>query len=128
MRADLSLTMRAWPVARSIFDAPYVREANERTTSWINLSHSLVSLPTGSSKIQIVKPVRRACADCARGSKFGQDASLTGSHEGARSASEMQSCWLDKDTKQVQIYLYLHFYMYAKLHIWVATCRAAWLF
>ena len=33
--------MRAWPVARSIFDAPlgeksYVREANERTTSWIN--------------------------------------------------------------------------------------------
>ena len=28
--------MRAWPVARSmIFDAPYVREANERTTSWI---------------------------------------------------------------------------------------------
>ena len=32
----------------------------------------------------VVKPVRRACA---RGSKFGQD---------ARSASEMQSCWLDK--------------------------------
>ena len=30
------LTMRAWPVARSIFDAPYVREANERTTSWIS--------------------------------------------------------------------------------------------
>ena len=30
------LTMRAWPVARSIFDAPYVREANEGTTSWIN--------------------------------------------------------------------------------------------
>ena len=33
------LTMRAWPVARSIFDAPlvlpYVREANEGTTSWI---------------------------------------------------------------------------------------------
>ena len=37
------VTMRAWPVARSIFDAPlgaplgacYVREANERTTSWI---------------------------------------------------------------------------------------------
>ena len=29
------LTMRAWPVARSIFDAPYVREANVRTTSWI---------------------------------------------------------------------------------------------
>ena len=28
-------TMRAWPVARSIFDAPYVREANERTASWI---------------------------------------------------------------------------------------------
>ena len=27
--------MRAWPVARSIFDAPYVREANEGTTSWI---------------------------------------------------------------------------------------------
>ena len=24
------VTMRAWPVARSIFDAPYVREANER--------------------------------------------------------------------------------------------------
>ena len=24
--------MRAWPVARSIFDAPYVREANERPT------------------------------------------------------------------------------------------------
>ena len=29
------VTMRAWPVARSIFDAPYVREANEGTTSWI---------------------------------------------------------------------------------------------
>ena len=35
--------MRAWPVARSIFDAPlvreapYVREANERTTGWITL-------------------------------------------------------------------------------------------
>ena len=29
--------MRAWPVARSIFDAPYVREANEGTTSWIIL-------------------------------------------------------------------------------------------
>ena len=28
-------TMRTWPVARSIFDAPYVREANERATSWI---------------------------------------------------------------------------------------------
>ena len=35
--------MRAWPVARSIFDAPlapfdapYVREANEGTTSWIS--------------------------------------------------------------------------------------------
>ena len=30
--------MRAWPVARSIFDAPlgYVREANERTTGWIS--------------------------------------------------------------------------------------------
>ena len=32
--------MRAWPVARSIFDAPfdapYVREANKRTTGWIN--------------------------------------------------------------------------------------------
>ena len=35
-RADNKFTMRAWPVARSIFDAPYVREANERTTSWIN--------------------------------------------------------------------------------------------
>ena len=33
--AAKQLTMRAWPVARSIFDAPYVREANERTTSWI---------------------------------------------------------------------------------------------
>ena len=31
-----AVTMRAWPVARSIFDAPYVREANERTTSWIS--------------------------------------------------------------------------------------------
>ena len=28
---------RAWPVARSIFDAPYVREANEGTTCWIRL-------------------------------------------------------------------------------------------
>ena len=33
--------MRAWPVARSIFDAPalggsYVREADERTTGWIS--------------------------------------------------------------------------------------------
>ena len=33
-----SFTMRAWPVARSIFDAPYVREANEGTTSWIRPS------------------------------------------------------------------------------------------
>ena len=41
-----------------------------------------------SSRAAFVKPVRRACA---RGSKFGQDASL-----GARSASEMQACWLDK--------------------------------
>ena len=38
-----------------------------------------------------VKPVRRACA---RGSKFGQDASKFG--QGARSASEIQACWLDK--------------------------------
>ena len=30
--------MRAWPVARSIFDAPLVREANERTTGWISLT------------------------------------------------------------------------------------------
>ena len=29
------ITMRAWPVARSIFDAPLVREANKRTTNWI---------------------------------------------------------------------------------------------
>ena len=29
------ITMRVWPVARSIFNAPYVREANERTTGWI---------------------------------------------------------------------------------------------
>ena len=28
--------MRAWPVARSIFD---VREANEGTTSWINFGY-----------------------------------------------------------------------------------------
>ena len=33
--ARARLTMRAWPVARSIFDAPLVREANEGTTSWI---------------------------------------------------------------------------------------------
>ena len=33
--------MRAWPVARSIFEAPlvYVREANERTTGWITRRH-----------------------------------------------------------------------------------------
>ena len=44
---------------------------------------------------QTSKTARRACA---RGSKFGQDASLTCSVPyGARSASEMQSCWLDKD-------------------------------
>ena len=37
----LPSTMRALPVARSIFDAPYVREANERpTTSWIIICHS----------------------------------------------------------------------------------------
>ena len=36
LRVAGALTMRAWPVARSIFDAPfYVREANERTTGWI---------------------------------------------------------------------------------------------
>ena len=29
------VTICAWPVARSIFDAPYVREANERVTGWI---------------------------------------------------------------------------------------------
>ena len=33
--------MRAWPVARSIFDAPYVREANERTTSWIMIEYGI---------------------------------------------------------------------------------------
>ena len=46
----IHLTMRAWPVARSIFDAPlvreanelYVREANERTTSWIRFTWSLI--------------------------------------------------------------------------------------
>ena len=51
--------MRAWPVARSILDAPlglrnrsYVREANERTTSWISqelplsLTRVLISLPS----------------------------------------------------------------------------------
>ena len=39
--ATSNITMRAWPVARSIFDAPLVREANERTTSWItsNILH-----------------------------------------------------------------------------------------
>ena len=54
-RGHVIITMRAWPVARSIFDAPlcersergdnkldnslrsYVREANERTTNWINV-------------------------------------------------------------------------------------------
>ena len=43
----------------------------------------------------IVKPVRRACA---RGWTFGQNASLThvASRQSARSASQMQSCWLDK--------------------------------
>ena len=35
-RTRSPVTMRAWPVARSIFDAPLVREANERTTSWIS--------------------------------------------------------------------------------------------
>ena len=39
--------MRAWPVARSIFDAPlggsYVREANERTTGWISLQHTVIA-------------------------------------------------------------------------------------
>ena len=35
VRATQAITMRAWPVARSIFDAPYVREANEGTASWI---------------------------------------------------------------------------------------------
>ena len=29
------VTMHAWPVAHSIFDAPLVREANERTIGWI---------------------------------------------------------------------------------------------
>ena len=48
--AARAITMRAWPVARSIFDAPYVREANERTTSWITRAtglrviHCLLSL------------------------------------------------------------------------------------
>ena len=136
--------MRAWPVARSIFDAPYVREANERTTSWIRqriarqqfvssshfflhsssplifssplhlLSCLTLSDPQASSD-RVVKPVRRACA---RGSKFGQDASLThvcsvawggaaqpgkcsvpwGAH--SATASEMQSCWLDNGSRE----------------------------
>ena len=41
----------------------------------------------------VVKPVR--CM-CVRGWIFGQNAS-TASRQGARSASEMQSCWLDKN-------------------------------
>ena len=32
--SPLHVTMRAWPVARSIFE----REANERTTSWISIT------------------------------------------------------------------------------------------
>ena len=52
---------------------------------------------------RFVKPVRRACA---RGWKFGQNASLTvhtrmyyvAFRQGERSASEMQPCWLDKST------------------------------
>ena len=43
----MRLTMRAWPVARSIFDAPYVREANERTTGWINVRRARKAMTVG---------------------------------------------------------------------------------
>ena len=55
-QGDSNITMRAWPVARSIFDAPYVREANEGTTSWINSNKGL----TTSEK----KTTRAVCCTC----------------------------------------------------------------
>ena len=44
----VTVTMRAWPVARSIFYAPlgsYVREANERITGWI-----MITVLTGDAR------------------------------------------------------------------------------
>ena len=40
---DINVTMRAWPVARSIFDA------NERTTGWININVNIVNCPLSLS-------------------------------------------------------------------------------
>ena len=51
-RDDIArLTMRAWPDARSIFDAPYVREANERTTSWIIARLNVLAWPAARSAV-----------------------------------------------------------------------------
>ena len=65
---------------------------NVRRSLIINCSYQSPS----RAQRAFVKPVRPACA---RGWKFGHDASLPSgraSRQGARSASEMQSCWLDK--------------------------------
>ena len=59
------LTMRAWPVARSIFDAPYVREANEGTTSWIRPG-KLRAAANSPPMTYVVKPARLHFARTAR--------------------------------------------------------------
>ena len=54
--ACAALTMRAWPVARSIFDAPYVREANEGTTSWISAAPTCWADPRASIASDLIEP------------------------------------------------------------------------
>ena len=48
VQSTFTMPMRAWPVARSIFDAPLVREANVRTTSWIKSTLDLITLNQGN--------------------------------------------------------------------------------
>ena len=57
-QASMTLTMRAWPVARNIFDAPYVREANERTIGWISMTRMCARLEIRTGRLAHTRPVR----------------------------------------------------------------------
>ena len=80
-----------WPRTRRALVRAIACAQRERES---NVPSGHAQLTGGAGCCLVVKPVRRACA---RGWIFGQNASLThvASRQGARSASEMQSCWLD---------------------------------
>ena len=85
------ITMRAWPVARSIFDAPLVREANERTTSWIS--------PVGRPRARAVRAKCSfiQCPTCCPLVRFSHIRSIEdAARDGPCAHGKMQSCWLDK--------------------------------